>query len=302
MNLRNAITPALVSVLGVSAFAQTPAPAPAAEAPKPTYTVTANVTLASNYVFRGLTQTDGKPAIQGGIDYAHTNGFYLGTWMSNISWYTDQNANTASHPVALSSPGSVGGLYVPERSNNAGLEWDLYGGYKNTFATDWSYDVGVIEYYYPGTYENLGAYRKPNTTEVYGLLGYKWLSFKYSKAISKETFGVVEGKGASYADLSATIPLGESGFKILAHAGRQTYPKNPNTDYWGASGGDNTYFTYSDAKLGLTLDKWGYTFGAAYTYANTKYAAPDGECTAYKNVFGRNIGREQVAVTIAKSF
>ena len=54
--------------------------------------------------------------------------------------------------------------------------------------------------------------------------------------------------------------------------------------------------------MGLTLDKWGCTFGAAYTYAETKYTAPDNECTAYQNAFGRNIGRGQLAVMISKSF
>ncbi len=269
---------------------------------KPMCAVTANVALASNYVFRGLTQTDGKPAVQGGLDLAFRNGFYLGTWLSNISWYADQNAGTASTPVALSSPGSVGAPYVPFRSNSANLEWDIYGGYRNTFATDWSYDLGIIEYYYPGIYENKGAYRQPNTAEVYAMLGYKWLSFRYSKAISTYTFGVNESKGTSYVDLSAVIPIRDTGFKILAHVGRQQYPGHANTAYWGASGGDNSFFSYSDYKLGLTLDKWGFTFGVAYTYAGTKAAAPDDETTAYQNAFGRNIGRGQVAVTITRSF
>ena len=286
------------------------APPPGATAPKegqpaaqkPDYTFTGNLSITSDYVFRGLTQTDGKPAIQGGLDFAHRSGFYLGTWLSNISWYTDQNAGTASAPVALSSPGSVGAPYAPFRSNSAHLEWDFYGGYRKTFATDWSFDLGIIEYYYPGVYENKGAYRQPNTTEVYGAIGYKWLSLKYSKAVSPYTFGVNESKGASYVDLSATIPIQDTGLKVLAHVGRQEYPGNRNSAYWGASGGDNSYFTYSDYKLGLTLDKWGFTFGVAYTYANTKSAAPDSETTAYENAFGRNIGRSRVAVTITRSF
>ena len=282
---------------GVTSPKENP-PAP----PKPDYTFTWNISLTSNYVFRGLTQTDGKPAIQGGLDFAHRSGFYLGTWMSNISWYTDQNAGTASAPVALSSPGSVGAPYVPFRSNSANLEWDFYGGYKKTFATDWSFDLGLIEYYYPGVYENMGAYRQPNTTEVYAGLGYKWISLKYLKAISTYAFGVNESKGANYVDLSAAIPIQETGFKILAHVGHQQYPGHANAGYWGASGGDNSYFTYSDYKLGVTLDQWGCTFGAAYTYANTKSAATDNETTVYMNTFGRNIGRGRVAVTITKSF
>lgn len=271
-------------------------------APKQSCIFTGNLAVTSNYVFRGLTQTDGKPAIQGEFDLALGNGFYLGTWLSNVSWYTDQNAAIASAPVALASPGSVGAPYNPFRSNSAHLEWDFYGGYKNTFATDWSYDLGIIEYYYPGVYDNLGAYRRPDTTEIYAALGYKWISFKFSKAISAYTFGVNESKGASYIDLSALVPIRDTGFKVLVHVGRQEYPASANRGYWGMSGGDNSYFSYSDTKLGLTLDRWGCTFGAAYTYADTRDTAPDDECTAYRNAFGRNIGRGQVAVTIMKSF
>ena len=103
-----------------------PAPAPA---PTPDYTLTANVGLFSQYVFRGIAQTAGQPAVQGGFDCAHSSGFYLGTWASNISWLEDF------------------GLY-----NRSSLEWDFYGGYKNTFpgSEDWTYDVGLYYYYYPG--------------------------------------------------------------------------------------------------------------------------------------------------------
>src|SRR4051812_31049308 len=108
--------------------AQTAPAAPAA--PASPHTVTGNVAITSQYVFRGLTQTNGDPAIQGGFDYAHSSGFYAGTWLSNISWFTDQNANTRSAPVSLASPGSVGAPYTPNGSNSASLEWDFYGGYK----------------------------------------------------------------------------------------------------------------------------------------------------------------------------
>lgn len=260
------------------------------------HTVTGNVAFATQYVFRGLTQTNGKPALQGGLDYAHTSGVYAGTWLSNISWFTDQNNGTKSAPVALASPG--GGL-----SNSANLEWDLYGGFKNSFADGWTYDVGGVYYYYPGIYDILGAYRKPNTLEVYGAIGYKWVTLKYSKGVSNYTFGVNEGKGASYLDLSALVPLGESGFNLQAHVGKQNYPGNPNTGYWGTtSGGNNNYFDYTDYKLGLTKDYSGVTYGLAYTYANTKDAAPDNDTTAYLNAFGKNIGRSRLALSVSKTF
>lgn len=270
---------------------------PAAE-----HTVTGNVTLASQYIYRGLSQTNGKPALQGGLDYAHVSGFYAGTWLSSISWFTDQNANTAAAPVALSSPGATGAPYLPNKSNSANLEWDVYAGIKNSFAGDWTYDVGLLTSNYPGIYENLGAYRKPDTAEVYAALGYQWLALKYSKAVSHYTFGVNESRGASYIDLAATIPLPESGVTLQAHAGHQKYPGNANAGYWGASGGNNSYFDYTDYKLGLTREYRGFTYGLAWTHANSRSAAPDNQTTAYMNAFGSNIGGSRATVSVTRNF
>ena len=65
-----------------AAFAQSTdaAPAPVAAPAAPASPLTANVTLASQYRYRGLMQTNNKPAIQGGVDYALPNGFYVGNW------------------------------------------------------------------------------------------------------------------------------------------------------------------------------------------------------------------------------
>lgn len=273
-----------------------------AAAPASPHTFTGNVGVVSDYVFRGLSQTNGKPAIQGGFDYVHASGFYAGVWLSNISWFTDQNAGVKSNAVALSSPGSVGAPYTLNKSNQTSLEADFYGGYKGSFAGDATYDIGLIRYQYPGTYDNLGAYRNPNTTEIYGAVGYKWLTLKYSKAISTYTFGVNEGKGADYIDLSAAVPLGDSGVTLQAHVGRERYASTPNLGYWGASGGNNGYFSYTDYKLGLTKDYAGLTFGLAWTYANTKNTAPDGDTTAYMNAFGKNIGRSRGILSVTKTF
>jgi len=286
-------------VASATAFAQ----ASAADAPKSPHTFIGNISLVSQYTFRGLSQTNGGPALQGGMDYSHASGLYAGAWLSNISWFTDQNANIKSAPVSLASPGSVGAPYAPNQSNAASLEWDFYAGFKNSFTGgDWNYDVGIIRYYYPGRYDNVGAYRNPNTTEVYGLIGYKWVSLKYSKGISTYTFGVNESKGADYLDLSATIPLGESGFNLLAHVGKYNFPGNANVGYWGTSGGNNNFFDYTDYKLGLTKEYLGYIFGIAWTHADTKDAAPDGQTTAYMNAFGKNIGGHRVGLSVTKTF
>ena len=61
-----------------------------ASEPASPHTLTGNVGLFSQYVFRGLSQTNEKPALQGGLDYSHASGFYAGVWGSNVSWISDQ--------------------------------------------------------------------------------------------------------------------------------------------------------------------------------------------------------------------
>src|SRR6188768_1811880 len=97
---------------GILASTFAPAIALAADpAPTPEHTITGNVGLFSQYIFRGLTQTNKEPALQGGFDYAHSSGLYAGTWASNISWLRD------------------GGAYRAGGS----LEWDFFAGWKPTF-------------------------------------------------------------------------------------------------------------------------------------------------------------------------
>src|SRR5207248_2509455 len=148
-------------LLAGSALAQTPAPAPAPP-PAPEQALTANVGFFSEYIFRGIQQTAGKPAVQGGFDYTHPSGFYVGTWASNISWLEDF------------------GLY-----NRSSLEWDFYGGYKQNFPDpygDFFYDVGAYGYVYPGR-KNPGAFNA-DTAELYGAIGWKWVSVKVSYSLT----------------------------------------------------------------------------------------------------------------------
>ena len=65
----------LIAGFAAPSMAQTAAPAAAEASP---HTLTANVGLVSSYRFRGIDQTYGKPALQGGFDYAHSSGFYAG--------------------------------------------------------------------------------------------------------------------------------------------------------------------------------------------------------------------------------
>jgi uncharacterized protein (TIGR02001 family) len=67
----------------------------AQESPSP---VSANVGIFSQFVFRGLTQTARHPAVQDGFDYALASGVYAGTWLSNISWFSDTNSGNTAMP------------------------------------------------------------------------------------------------------------------------------------------------------------------------------------------------------------
>lgn len=119
---------------------------------------TSHVSFVSDYRFRGISQTMRQPALQGGCDYTHSNGIYLGTWASNVDGTTHYY-------------------------NNTSIEWDFYGGYKGKFfpchLPDLTYNIGCIYYYYPGGKSYSSKSVPYNTAEIYIELTYKWLSVKY---------------------------------------------------------------------------------------------------------------------------
>ncbi len=83
--------------------------------------LSANIGATSNYVWRGVTQTDDAAAISGGLDYAHDSGLYAGLWASNVDFDDDTTA-----------------------------EVDLYGGFANEFDNGLGYDIGLLYFAYPG--------------------------------------------------------------------------------------------------------------------------------------------------------
>ena len=225
-------------------------PAMAAEAPASPHTFTANTALMSNYVFRGLSQTFGKPALQGGMDYAHASGAYAGLWGSNIS----------SHQYA-------GGT----------LELDYYFGYNGKLAGDLGWTVGFYGYYYPGaTYKQTTSPvdESYNTEEVNVGLSWKWVSLKLSSTISdffgaNTKTGYTSGSsGSTYLDLTANVPLPKD-FTLLLHAGSQDVKTKLATAL--TSGATNP--DYTDYKIGISKAfKDGWTVGLAYSKAsNTSY-------------------------------
>jgi uncharacterized protein (TIGR02001 family) len=265
-SLVNALT--VAALLPTAALAQS---TPPAAPPAPDYTLTANAGLFSEYIFRGISQTTGKPAVQGGFDWAHSSGFYLGTWASNISWLEDFGVYTRSS-----------------------LEWDFYGGYKANFpgSEDWSYDVGTIYYYYPGTRDP--GVVSANTWEIYAAINWKWIGAKASYNIDDYFGAQPAGKktdGTWYFDFYANYPVADTGFTLLGHFGIL----NVNND-----GSGNTKVSYNDWKAGASYavaegPLKGVEVGAYYSGNNAKKAF-------YTDLTGYNTAKDVGVVYVKKTF
>jgi len=224
----------LLSILATSsaAFAQT-APAPAAAPAAPETTIAYNVGVVSQYRYRGLAQTRGNPAVQGGIDYANANGFYLGAWASGIRWIADSSSTT--------------------QSVDGKTELDLYGGYKFEVAGI-AYDVGALRYQYLGN--NLSkitasnstsgyALGNANTNELYGAATLGSYTLKYSNSTSN-LFGYLKSRHSYYLDLTANFDLG-GGYALSPHVGHQDVNGTSSSYYTGG-------LSYTDYSLTLAKD------------------------------------------------
>jgi len=156
--------------------------------------VTGNLSLNSDYRFRGISQTMGNAAFQGGIDFTHKSGLYIGNWNSNVSG--DQYAGTS------------------------GLESDLYAGFRKDIGGV-TVDVGVLRYVYSGS-------SVFNTTEAYVGAGVGPVNFKVSQSTT-DYFGTADSKGSRYYDLNVAVPVGR--FTVSAHAGYTDVAHQSANDY-----------------------------------------------------------------------
>lgn len=208
--------------------------------PASPHTVAFNVSVSTQYLYRGLTQSNYRPAVAGGADYSHASGFYAGVWASSLTWLRDFGISSAR------------------------IELDTYFGFKNTVG-DFSYDVGYLRYNYPGSVVE-GA-TKPDTDEIYIAGTFKEYTLKYSRALSS-LFGTPDSKNTYYLDLTAAWPLPQ-GMTFTAHLGHQTF-KGENAE--AAS--------YTDWKLEFGKDFGGGIsagFGYSGTDADKRFYKPPGK-------------------------
>lgn len=165
----------------------------AAQADQGKASLTANVGVTTNYVFRGFTQTDDSPAIQGGVDYTHSSGFYAGAWGSNVKF--------------------------PNAGGSA-LEYDLYLGFNFDITQDVKMDVGYITYNYTDStvdhyigndevfigakYKNFAVYYYNGNADI-NANDHQYFDLRYSLDLPQEFkatlhYGHLDNKGPGDAD------------------------------------------------------------------------------------------------------
>lgn len=222
----------------------------AAQAQTPVHTIGYNVAVVSDYRYRGISQSRLRPALQGGVDYTRNpTGLYAGAWASTIRWIED-----------------AGG--------DAEVEVDFYGGKRGDLGRDFTYDVGVLRYLYPSS--SLAV--NPDTTEVYGQIGYGPAYLKYSHSVTN-LFGFANSEGSGYVDLGANVEMG-SGTILNLHVGHQRVA-------------NNSAFSYTDWKVGVTKD-FGFVTGAL--------AAVGTNANGYLSPAGKDLGKTGVVLSASKTF
>jgi len=155
--------------------------AQAAEAAAPAFTTSGNLAFTSDYVFRGISQTGGHTALQGGFDAAHTSGLSAGVWASNVNW------------------------------TNTTLEVDLYANYGFSLSKDFSASVGYLAYVYEGN-------SSINTGEINASVSAYGLTAKLSHAVT-DYFGIA-GSGTQYYELNYAYEVAAiKGLSLALHYG-----------------------------------------------------------------------------------
>jgi len=157
--------------------------------------VSGNVALTSDYVWRGISQTDGSPAVQGGFDAGFDSGLYAGIWGSNIDFGGDES-----------------------------LEVDTYAGWAGEFSGV-GVDVGFINYHYPTSDDGT------NFSEAYAGVSFGPFSLTYSAGLDLGSEDLGDTDLGDYTDLG--VDFGEfAGIGFSAHYGHYDVRGDDNYDDW----------------------------------------------------------------------
>ena len=158
--------------------------------------ISSNVTLATDYIFRGVTQTDHSPAIQGGFDVTGSS-FYAGSWASNVDFNDGTN-----------------------------IELDLYAGITPTFG-EFTFDLGGIFYAYPGSPDDAG---EQDFVEVFAGVSRDFGALSWDVKLSYSSDFYLETGPAWYREIGVALPLSDT-LSLDGRYGRSTFDDIPSADY-----------------------------------------------------------------------
>ncbi|MCM0019217.1 MAG: TorF family putative porin [Tagaea sp.] len=206
-----------------------------------------SVTVTSNYLFRGISQTERGPAVQGNLEYTYNVGMvtpYLGAFMSNVQF----------------PDGSFGSL-------RQRLEVDFFGGVRIEPIDKFVLDFGGITYLYPTntveknpTPQGVG---NPSWNEVYAKASYDFGLVKLLGSVFYTAhFSAAAGKGV-YVEGGADVPLPFFELTAMGRVGRQTIERNANFGF-------PDYTTWN---VGLSRDVFGFLVSGVYSDTNVKRGA-----------------------------
>ena len=251
-----------ITLGGLLLAVATPAMAQDEAEPAPAITVNGSATVVSDYKFRGISQTDGNFAVQGGLTVSHESGFYVGLWGSSIDDYVTVHGTPAQ-------------------------ELDIIAGFKKTFDGA-TFDIGAVYYVYPGTRPGFaGDVSSSDFIEPYASLSYAFgpVGAKASVAYAPKQKALALDQGQSgtlpkednvyiAGDLSASIP--NTPISLTAHIGHT----------FGPSWLSGPTSEYTDWALGASATYKGLTFGIQYVDTDTFFTTPSGKNAAKGGVIG----------------
>jgi uncharacterized protein (TIGR02001 family) len=236
------------TLLAGSALASTPAladDAPAATTPPPAITITGTAAIVSQYRFRGLSQSNNRPAFQGSITVSHNSGFYIATWGSSAS--AGCNSSGCEAPI-----------------NIGGTEIDVYGGYTHAIGkTGLTFDGGLYGYLYPGAPTG-------NYFELYGSLTYAIKVFTLKGGVNfAPDQGVFNFNWTSpnhynwyaYGEIGASIP--HAPISVHSHFGHTSGGFEWGKAYWDFTAG----VTYKWRNLALDVSWVGTDLSKSEVYS-----------------------------------
>ena len=204
--------------------------------------VSGNIALTTDYKFRGISQSDSAPSVQGGFDIAFDNGAYVGTWGAAVDF--DCAIDTC------------GGL-------NGGIELDYYAGFASDLSDNVSFDVGYIYYDYPQDEGLLGDYG-----EIYGSLSFG--DFGIGMNYSDEYWGETGKFTYTYATYSMALSesvaldllVGSGDYDEAGYLDGATEHMNWSVALSTSAAGLDFAITYEDTDLDKE-DAYGYDWADA---------------------------------------